>query len=262
MVSVLQLATQVDFERAAVNCKRPSKVRQYLTYIISYLTFAMTTSLPPQLQALLLLDAYNTRQSVAQSEQKDCLWNLQKARRQSMRGSVVNSNVYSASLVREDVYPRAMIVSTSCDVGSDDAPELVTDTILVAQEEKQTNDVEMLWTLVDPVAVQKEILKKEDEAFSNKENESKEGLRQRKGKQKPEATGTTASDNSKWTAGIDEVMDESAMLRKANPIELFGALPPRDLREAQVNANAALQAYIDAANFAVAILKLVENETK
>ena len=101
----------------------------------------MTTSLPPQLQALLLLDAYNVRQSVAQSEQKDCLWNLQKARRQSMRGSVVNANVYSASTVREDVYPRAMVVSS--DAETDDAPDLVADMGNAAQKQIEMDDVEL-----------------------------------------------------------------------------------------------------------------------
>ncbi|KAI2498207.1 hypothetical protein MHU86_16289 [Fragilaria crotonensis] len=222
----------------------------------------MTTSLPPQLEALLLLGAYNTRQSVAQSEQKDCLWNLQKARRQAMRGSVVNANVYSAATVREDVYPRAMVVSSLNYAETDDAPELVTDNVHVAKKQTQTEDVALLWTLVDPVALEKETTKKADEeALSNKENNGKEGLRQRKGKQNPEARATAASE-SKWTTGVDEFVDEDAMLRVANPIELFGALPPRDLREAQVNANAALQAYIDAANFAAAILKLVGNDKK
>lgn len=217
----------------------------------------MTSSLPPRLQALLLLDAYNTRQSVAQSEQKDCLWNLQRARRQSMRGSVVNSDVYSAATVREDVYPRAMVVSRSNYVVTDDAPELIADVVSVAQKQAQTEDMTLLWMLVDPVAVQKEMKKKEEEEeLSNKENHSKEGLRQRKGKQKSEAS----ANDSKWTTGDDEFVDEDAMLRVANPIELFGALPPRDLREAQVNANAALQAYIDAASFAVEILKLVGND--
>jgi hypothetical protein len=174
-----------------------------------------------------------------------------------MRGSVVNSDVYSAATVREDVYPRAMVVSRSNYVVTDDAPELIADVVSVAQKQAQTEDMTLLWMLVDPVAVQKEMKKKEEEEeLSNKENHSKEGLRQRKGKQKSEAS----ANDSKWTTGDDEFVDEDAMLRVANPIELFGALPPRDLREAQVNANAALQAYIDAASFAVEILKLVGND--
>jgi hypothetical protein len=114
----------------------------------------------------------------------------------------------------------------------------------------------------------------------NKENQIGLGLRQRRGKTKSATTTTTKGtvttnvdpliqsndtdaddddDDTDIRTPTDMMQDELMLLRKANPIELFGALPSRDLRQAQINAQDALQAYIDAANFAVTILNLIQN---
>ena len=216
------------------------------------------TSLPPQLEALLLLDAYNKRQSVAQSEQKDCLWNIQKARRQKMRGSVTNASEISALGVREEFYPRAVLKE------GDETQNKTTTTDNLDPQQQQ----HYYWTLVDPLLNNQD--KKEEEATATTSSSQKEnhaqGIRQRKGvvtKEKDKkAPADNNGDNNKWTTELldDEVLNEEDMLRKANPITLFGALPSHDLRQAQKNATASLGAYIDAANFAVAILKLTETK--
>lgn len=258
--------------------------------------------LPPSLQVLVLLDAYNKRQSVGQLEQKDCLWNLQKARRDAMRGSVTNANVISACSVREELYPRVRLVDVHAVSAADGdvIPELVQDNnrkepsrgtadtaTITNTTPRVCKDWNPQWKTVDPMAmVSSDTTKTIHESMiptttlvdhedyeiipDNKENQIGLGLRQRRGKTKGAAkvdpiqnkdihdTKDDDDNDDGNTHTTTELQDELTLLRKANPIELFGALPPRDLRQAQSNANDALQAYIDAANFAVSILTLTQ----
>jgi hypothetical protein len=243
---------------------------------------------------------------VGQLEQKDCLWNLQKARRDAMRGSVTNANVISACSVREELYSRVRLVDVHAvsAVDGDVIPELVQDNNNKKEPSTGTADTAIItnttprvckdwnrqWKTVDPMAmVASDTTKTIHESMiptttlmdhedyeiipDNKENQIGLGLRQRRGKTKGAATvdpipkkdihdtkdDDENDDNDDGNPHTTtELQDELTLLRKANPIELFGALPSRDLRQAQSNANDALQAYIDAANFAVSILTLTQ----
>jgi hypothetical protein len=163
----------------------------------------------------------------------------------------------TAQNIREEFYPRALVLLVLRNE-DDSAPELVKEQQKKdASNSNKSTSFEATWTQVDPIE-QKEAASKA--TSSDKENQqqakSDKGLRQRKGGNKNKQDATS---DEKWTTEVpQEEQDSEARLRKANPIELFGALPPRDLRVAQTNAKAALDAYIEAANLAVAILKLVE----
>lgn len=110
-----------------------------------------------------------------------------------------------------------------------------------------------LWKLVDPVEeAEKKMQDNIDREviLENKENQG--GLRQRKKK--------TEISKDNWTTEILSDDDEDELLRKANPIDLFGAFPSKDLRNAQEDAANALQYYVDTANLAVSILKTIDKK--
>lgn len=209
--------------------------------------------LPAPLEALLLLDAYNKRQTVAQSEQKSCLWNLHKARREKSRESLGVAEELSALHVREEVYPRAVVVEDN------GMGELIDE-----DEEKRKESsgyLKTVWKIVDPVEREKETKQAAADAATNdKENKDHKstGLRQRK-----KGDSKTTEDDKKWTTEVeDEFQAAENLIREADPIALVGgALPSRDLRTAQVNAKKALEAYIDAANFAAQLLTLLKENS-
>jgi hypothetical protein len=208
-----------------------------------------TSDLPPQLKSLLLLDAYSKQHFLGEVEQKKCLWNLQKARRFAMRECLVNTKAFSVESVREDIYPRAIVT----------AEEFVDIPDIEKEDEKKDRpkSSKLHWTLVDPIASEKSKIK--HDTNNNHINNSDTGMCHRKGK--PNESISLSS--KKWIEEdvFEEEETEEDLVRKANPITLFGALPPRDLRLSQANANAAIQAYVDAANIAVQILKLTTDET-
>jgi hypothetical protein len=205
-------------------------------------------NLPPQLLSLLLLDAYSKHHSLGEVEQKSCLWNLQKARRYAMRECVVNTKAFSVESVREDIYPRIVVTAEDC-LGIPDI-----------ENEDQIGDfpesLEQNWTLIDPLVSQ--VSQRKQDGKLNPTNISDIGLRQRKVRS---TTNFNTSSKDWIEEDVQEVETEEDLVRKADPITLFGALPPRDLRRSQANANTAIQAYIDAANIAVKILKLTSSET-
>jgi len=95
---------------------------------------------------------------------------------------------------------------------------------------------------------------------------SSSGLRQRKNTPKTNATPSNstaaAQGKSEWSEETPpavltgEEMEEEK-LRNADPIDLFGGLPPPSLRVAQVKAREALASYVEAANRAAEILKMI-----
>lgn len=90
---------------------------------------------------------------------------------------------------------------------------------------------------------------------------NKDGLRNRKTSGGGASSTTTPTEKPKMTVTQEEeAMDQETLLRMANPIDLFGAFPPRNLRTSQKDAYQALQEYIEAANFAVALLKIMEKK--
>ena len=193
----------------------------------------------------MLLDSYYKSHIAGQTGQKQCLWNLQKARRQTMRQNVSVADQLSAENLREEFYPRAVLREAE--------PELLGD-----EMECKANkfvEGERYWTLVDPVAEEatnkaQSINDQKDSTSIDKENQ---GLRHRKGLSKEAAYDLKTS---KWTTELLEEQED--LIRSADPLSLLGgALPPRDLRTAQQNAKQALQAYIDAANFAMDLIKIL-----
>ena len=48
----------------------------------------------------------------------------------------------------------------------------------------------------------------------------------------------------------------------ADPIDLFGAMPPPELRKAQAEAQKALEYYVEAANLVAAIQHLLQKDGK
>ena len=97
------------------------------------------------------------------------------------------------------------------------------------------------------------------------------GLRQRRNRNLSAAAdggsggGGNSGGNSGWTMEVpardDEgevtADDEERTLRELDPLHLFGGLPPPALRAAQAEARAALASYVEAANLANEILRLV-----
>ena len=62
-------------------------------------------------------------------------------------------------------------------------------------------------------------------------------------------------EESKWS--VETHGDEAEeRLCQANPIDLFGAFPPADLKVAQKNARYSIASYIKAANIAAKILHI------
>eukprot|EP00979_Chaetoceros_neogracilis_P017046 scaffold10175_cov268-Chaetoceros_neogracile.AAC.2 len=179
------------------------------------------------------LDQYSTSHTKASTSFKSTIWNICKARRQ--KGGLGVGFSVSASDVREEL--RAHVI-LECD----------DEHILVDEDTKEKelprdipNDLFVL-----SFGIPKESGKSNDAIKSLHET----GLRKRKGKKGDQ------SSPSKWTEQSHEDQLEDR-LRKQDPIELFGALPPTELKLAQKNAKETLQSYIDAANSAVEILRII-----
>jgi len=199
--------------------------------------------LPNNIQALLLLNAYDKKQTDGRTHQKQVTWDLSKARREKNRGSIGVSHAISALDVREELRARSVL------------REATTPSPPLTDEDSKSNTPSAIrrgdtWTLVDAV---------EDKDSSSDEKPPPTtspgvGLRNRK-----QGGTDSKEEQNQWKE--EKVPDEDDRLRNANPIDLFGAFPPRDLRSAQKNAKKALQAYVDAANAAASLLALL-NETK
>jgi len=91
------------------------------------------------------------------------------------------------------------------------------------------------------------------------------GLRQRKKNDES----IQEEGNNKWTEEHndlwnleDEDEEMEKRLQNTDPLHLFGALPPRALRDAQKSAYDSLKKYVDAANIAREILDLLEKTSK
>ena len=189
----------------------------------------MTTSDDiPHLTAVFLLQEYANVHDKGNADFKSALWNLNKARRHMGQGSTL-----SALDVREELRARAVL--------REFIPELAVENSKPCDESDEDR-----FELID---ANKELAAiRQNEITSSK---STEGLRNRK-----------ASEGEK-TEWIEETSpDEENRLRSADPIELFGALTPRDLKGAQQDAKRALAAYVEAANLAVAILNVTDVKPK
>jgi hypothetical protein len=198
----------------------------------------MANSPPSRLQALLLLDGYSRCQQGAQTHYKSTLWNLNKARRQKSRESLASGTI-SAEDVREELRARAVLLEKIPDLAEEDSGERVSGIDTCDQ-----------WTLVDVVEEMSTV--KENAPYASK-SASAEGLRNRK-----KINNITEVDKKGMGVQEESIPGEDDRLRNADPVTFFGAFPPKDLKEAQKEAKAMLEAYIQAANLATAIISLTK----
>ena len=82
------------------------------------------------------------------------------------------------------------------------------------------------------------------------------GMRQRK----KGSSETQPSQEPKWSQ-VNFADVEEEKLRNVNPMELFGALPPHDLKIAQKQAKESLKSYVEAANFAIEIIRITSSSS-
>lgn len=182
----------------------------------------------PHLTAVFLLQAYANVHDKGNADFKSALWNLNKARRHMGQGSTL-----SAMDVREELRARAVLREST--------PNLAVEGSKPSEQRDEDR-----FELIDANKELAVIRQKADTS-----SKSEEGLRNRK---------ASEGEKTEWTEETSP--DEDDRLRSADPIELFGALTPRDLKGAQQDAERALAAYIEAANLAVAILSVTETNTK
>lgn len=194
----------------------------------------------PHVTAVCLLQAYADVHDQGNADLKSAMWNLNKARRQ--RG---NGNTISALDVREELRARAVLREATPDLAVEGASA-------------ETSENQDYFELVDAVEEVAEIRGQAKENMPSKKSnaEGGEGLR-RRNTNKKEAEQDTKTE---WTQ--EQNPDEDDRLRNADPVDLFGAFPPRDLMTAQKNAKKALAVYIEAANLARAILETTNSQKK
>uniref|UniRef100_A0A7S1YEL5 Vacuolar ATPase assembly protein VMA22 n=1 Tax=Grammatophora oceanica TaxID=210454 RepID=A0A7S1YEL5_9STRA len=224
----------------------------------------MTPSPPPRLHAVLLLDTYTRGQEGAQEHFRSALWNMAKARRQMGRGSLTMSTGVSAEEVREELRAHVRVA-----VKATDEESILADESSAAgrASESSTSCLENdLWKQVDVVAARTEMAA--NLAANEKENaepsKSATGLRQRKKGLASAKAGEDEQAGSKWTKETPtEILSEEDLLYQSDPLQLLGgALPPRDLKLAQKEARKTVEAYIQTANLAAAILELTNSAKK
>lgn len=196
------------------------------------------------IDVLILLDSYIENKSNADANLKSAIWNIHKARRQKDALGVGLS--YSASDVREEIRAHTRL---ECD----EEPHLVDEQPMhdtLDEKSNSTSSVETLFKLKYIHNSEKKQAPQEKQEEILKTINDNSGIRRRKGKESEEA-----KLKSEW---VEEtcIDAEEEKLHKMDPIELFGALPPRDLKLAQKQAKEMLELYVNAANKAVEILKL------
>ena len=244
-----------------------------------------TASATPTLDLLCLLDSYDVAHGSGRTSQKAAQWKIGTARREKggfhLGGS---STSISALNVREELRARAVVQVASS--GADE-PSLVDEGSSSSKiAEKGGEETDALFALhLDGIPKKDEEAVKsaaaDDDATlstairsNDADATSTTGLRQRK-KNVP-ASGQNTRDKedgnvekNKWTEEIPSETNkltpeelEEEKLRTANPLDLFGGLPPPSLRAAQVKAREALVKYVEAANVAAEIILLTNEAEK
>lgn len=194
----------------------------------------------PRIDALCLLESYTSSHSAASASAKTALWNLSRARRS--RGGFHlgggGSGGLSALDVREELRAKAVLKCSDLSQSDGSKPREV--------------DLFTLYPDGLPAAAN-------DSTDGNKElgaGGEHTGLRQRKNAPK----GKKVENESVWTEETPELETEEERLKKSDPIDLFGGLPSPALRTAQTEARKALLSYVEAANLAAEILRIVNKE--
>ena len=250
-------------------------------------TATATASATPTLDLLCLLDSYDVAHGSGRTSQKAAQWKIGTARREKggfhLGGS---STSISALNVREELRARAVVQVASS--GADDEPSLVDEgssSSKIAEKEGEETDTVFALHLdgipkKDEEAVESAVTD-DDATLSTAISTSHEadatsttGLRQRKKNASPSGQNTRdkedgTNEKSQWTEEIPPETNkltpeelEEEKLRTANPLDLFGGLPPPSLRAAQVQAREALVKYVEAANVAAEIIRLTNEAEK
>lgn len=206
---------------------------------------------------LSLLDAYSEIHERGQNDQKDSTWQLTVARRNKGRHGALTNGVLLPEDVREELRANRVLKSGSCEPLLSDE----TTTASVSKTEKKSTDalpVERLFVLADAIGVGREQTKAED--LVDQDEKGTTGLRRRKGGNDD----TTQVGDKQWS--VEEAQDEEKIqeerLRTTDPLEFFGAMPPPELRKAQIAAQKALGSYVEAANLVAAIQQRLQEESK
>jgi hypothetical protein len=189
-----------------------------------------STSSTPRLDALLLLDAYQTAHRQANAELKSSVWGITVARREKPDIGATNIRPDLESLVRvmeDDSEPALQHESlTLVDVAEKQQ-----------QEKENAGRVDLLTSSVATM-----------------------GLRNRHSKTDYSSTTQDYDKDEKKSSMIQEEAENKGQTM-ADPLQLLGgALPPRGLKDAQVHAKNALESYLQAANIVRELQKLISTQ--
>ena len=206
------------------------------------------------LDILTLLDAYSQIHEVANQNQKNCTWQITKARQNKGRRGALVAGVLTAEGVREELRASAVLKdANSSDVTLEPA-SLVEEEASTSKEKKANKNNTPLTRQFALTDMRSGSSQKDPDDPGKKTGE--EGLRRRKGDK--EELGNT--NNNEWTVVDPEKEDEERLL-SADPLDLFGALPPQELRKAQEEARKALAGYVEAANLIAAIQERLPSQS-
>ena len=183
--------------------------------------------------ALVHLQEYVTQTESGHADLKSCLWQLTKSRRNKNRGMLSLESSFRAGEVREEFEALTLL-------GETEAPDLIAEEEIIESSSSSPGS----WKLLD-VAEER---MKDKEKKENIATKKAEGLRQRK---------NTKKQKEKESKTVKETHDKEEHL---DPLELFGGFAPRELKLAQQKAKKALESYVQAANEAIAILEILQEE--
>mmetsp|Transcript_14152 Transcript_14152/g.29107 ORF Transcript_14152/g.29107 Transcript_14152/m.29107 type:complete len:237 (-) Transcript_14152:107-817(-) len=217
----------------------------------------------PRLDSISLLGAYASRHEAASSELRGFLFELSRARRSTggfHLGSGGGTGGISALDVREELRAKAVLETNL--VG--DIFTLFPDGRPVKNEaggDREGGETEV-GKPTDSNAVESEKNKRDSAVVASV------GLRRRRNAGGGGTDEAAAPPKSSWTEEApilsptedDDEEEEEKRLRRADPIDLFGGLPPPALRSAQRKARKALMLYVEAACLAAEIMKLTQAE--
>lgn len=241
-----------------------------------------TAAATPTLDLLCLLDSYDVAHGSGRTSQRAGLWKIGTARREKggfhLGGSSTSINALN---VREELRARAVVEVAAAAAASE--PPLVDEESSSSKSTgKQSKETDSLFALhLDGMPKTDPKSDTPDKATDNENDDgeatlstaisadadatSSTGLRQRKktaqtaagrNKKEEEETGKWTEEVPPQNVKLTPEQLEEEKLRTANPLDLFGGLPPPSLRAAQIEAREALAKYVEAANYAAEIIRL------
>jgi len=222
---------------------------------------------PSSLVTLLsVVDAYAQSQGKAGKDVKSSIWNIHKARRSVGSYHLGGSLAFTAHDVREDLTAQAVLSILNDDESTKSLePDLIveTDTTFKNTTTKEVDVISQKDTFtlhLDGLPSPK--IKDENDIIpaTNRENAKDHsqylGLRQRKGEKRKDENGLILDKPREFIGWND--WDDFGHPLPDDPISFFGGLTPKDLRTAQAKARTALETYVEAANLAVEIQRLIQ----